>query len=233
MCTAPVMTSCEGGTCTVRKTLPAGVSTIPLLPRRICFSMTSLSGSRATSPALTSRCSPLAISVTTTAARRAARSALRALRMSSFIMAPRTANSCSPFRYSPALFHLLHIDADGAAAGQPDLPGGLVGDTEFERLRLAALDHVERFGHHRALDATARDAAEEIALIVDHQIRTHRPRRRAPGLDHGRERDPAPLRPPVLRRPQDIFVAREHLFLHRLGPDPRSLPRGPSFHFNA
>src|SRR5499433_339219 len=123
----------------------------------------------------------------------------------------------SPFAFVPVLFHLLHIDADGAAAGQPDLPGGLVGDAEFERLRLAALDHVERFGHHRALDAAARDAAEEIALIVDHQIRTHRPRRRAPGLDHGRERDPASLRPPVLRRPQDVFVAREHLLLHRLG----------------
>src|SRR5215475_9022091 len=108
------------------------------------------------------------------------------------------------------LLHLLHIDPDGAATGEPDLPGGLVGDTEFERLGLAALDHVERFGHHRALDAAARDAAEEIALIVDHQVRTHRPRRRAPGLDHGRERDPAPFRPPVLCRPQDVFIACEH-----------------------
>src|SRR5262249_43449997 len=43
MCTAPVMTSCEGGTCTVRKNLPFGVSAMPLLPRRMCFSITSLS----------------------------------------------------------------------------------------------------------------------------------------------------------------------------------------------
>src|SRR5262249_2602504 len=239
MCTAPVMTSCDGGTCTVRKTLPAGVSAIPLLPRRMCFSITSFSGSRATSAALTSRCSPLAISVTTTAARRAARSALRALRMSSFMPAHRAWRIASgeeqlvarrPFviRYSPpALLHLLHIDADGAAAGEPDLPGGLVGDAELGGLRRAALDHVGRFGPHRPLDATARDAAEEIALIVDHQVRTPRPRRRAPGLDHGRERDAASFRPPVLCRPQDVFIAREHLLLHRLGPHPRGSPRGP------
>src|SRR5262249_20685826 len=69
------------------------------------------------------------------------------------------------------LLHLLHIDADSAATGEPDLPGSLVGDAEFERLRLAALDYVERLGHHRTLDAAAGDAAEEIALIVDHQVR--------------------------------------------------------------
>src|SRR5262249_38891044 len=76
-----------------------------------------------------------------------------------------TRKAYSPFP-TRLLLHLLHIDPDGAATGEPDLPGGLVGDTEFERLGLAALDHVERFGHHRALDAAARDATEEIALIV-------------------------------------------------------------------
>src|SRR5439155_228780 len=79
MCTARVMTSCGGGTCTVKKALPAGISTMTLLPRRICFSISSLSGSRATSAALTRRCLPVATSVTTTAARRAARSAFRVL----------------------------------------------------------------------------------------------------------------------------------------------------------
>src|SRR5262249_51575076 len=125
------------------------------------------------------------------------------------------------------LLHLLYIDPDGAAAGEPDLPGGLVGDTEFERLGLAALDHVERFGHHRALDAAARDAAEEIALIVNPQLRPPRPRPRAPVPAHGRGRAPASFRPPVLCRPQDFFIAREHLLLHRLGPYPRGSPRGP------
>jgi hypothetical protein len=50
-------------------------------------------------------------------------------------------------------------------------------------------------GHDRALDAAAGYAAEEIALVVDHEIRADRPRRRAPGLDNGGERNAAP-RPP-------------------------------------
>src|SRR5439155_9835859 len=135
------MTRRSGGTCTVRKTRAPPVSSMPLLPLRKCFSSTSLSGSRATSAALTSRCSPLAKSVTTMAARRAARSALRSLRMASFTRS----------------IHLLDVDPDGAAAGEPDLPGGLVGDAEFERLGFAAVDHVEGFGDHRALDAAAGD----------------------------------------------------------------------------
>src|SRR5690348_1411726 len=143
MCTAPVMTSWDGGTCTVRKNLPAGVSTMALLPRRICFSMSSFSGSRATSAVLTRRCAPLVTSVTTTAARRAARSALSALRMSSFMTTlPPPLPPCgrgSRVGYEHAaracpLLHLLHIDADGAAAGEPHLPRGLVGNAEFERL---------------------------------------------------------------------------------------------------
>src|SRR5262245_13112644 len=131
MWTAPVTTMRGAGTCTVRKTLPCGVSSsMPLLPLRMCFSISSRSGSLATSAALTRRCSPVASLVTTTAARRALRSALSDLRMSSFTL----------------LLHLLDVDADGAAAREPDLPGGLVGDAEFQRLRLAALDHVERLG---------------------------------------------------------------------------------------
>jgi hypothetical protein len=62
---------------------------------------------------------------------------------------------------------LLDEHPDGAAAGQPDIPGGLVGDAEFQHFRLAALDHVERLGHHRALDAAAGDRAEERAVVVD------------------------------------------------------------------
>src|SRR5438105_13842776 len=142
MCTAPVITSLGDGTCTVKKTLPSGVSSMPLLPERKCFSSTPFSGSRAISFSVTRRCAPLSWLVTTIAARRAARSSLRALRMS---------------RRKASLLHLLHEHPDGAAARQPDLPGGLVGDAELQRLRLAALDHVHRFGHHRALDAAARD----------------------------------------------------------------------------
>src|SRR3954463_4585049 len=140
------MTSCAGGTYTVRNTLPSGVSSIPLLPLRTRFSINACSGSPATSAALTSRCWPLATSVTTTAARRAARSAFRDLRMSSFMTADpthsvRSLPPCGEGRptefaahaYSnlpSALLHFLNKNPDGAAAGEPDLPGGLVGDAE-------------------------------------------------------------------------------------------------------
>ena len=183
---------------------------MPLLPRAQMRFEHVLQRIAATSP----RDEPLRAArllVTTTAARRAARSVFRALRMSSLIavsdpLVPAKARKPSPTSerldsargsetqsWHQSTFSTIHTDR--AAAGEPDLPGGLVGDAEFERLRLAALDHVERLGHHRALDAAARHRAEEIALVVDHQIRADRPRRRAPGLDHGRERDAAPCSP--------------------------------------
>src|SRR6476469_9736316 len=162
------MTSFGGGTCTVRKTLPCGVSSMPLLPLRICFSSTGLSGSLATSPALTRRCSPVAVSVTTIAARRSARSALRAESVSIF---------------TSASVYFFHEDADRAAARETHLPSRLVCHAEFERLWLAALDHVERLGDHRAFDAAARDRAEEVAFAVDDEVGADWPRRRAPSLD--------------------------------------------------
>src|SRR3954469_3841186 len=160
------MTRRGGGTCTVRNTRPSGVSCMPLLPVRRPSRSTSFNGSRSTSSALTSRSSPLSTLVTTIAARRAARSALRAERISSFT--------------GPSLY-LFDEHADGAAARQPDLPGGLVGDAEFQHLRLAVLDHVHGLGDHGALDAAARHRAEEIALLVDDKVGADRPRRRAPG----------------------------------------------------
>src|SRR5260370_4395265 len=163
---------------------------MPLLPMRRCFSNKSLSGSRATSAPLTRRWVPLATSVTTIAARRAARSSLRATRMASF-------TSASPDgAVREFSLDLPQIDRDGAAAGEPHLPGGLVGDAEFERLGLAVFDHVEGFRHHRAFDAAARDRAQEVALIIDDQVRTDRPRRRAPGLHHGANPHPPPALPP-------------------------------------
>src|SRR6185295_20069846 len=54
-----------------------------------------------------------------------------------------------------ASVHLLDEHPDRAAARQADLPRSFVGDAEFQRLRLAALDHVERLSDDRALDAAA------------------------------------------------------------------------------
>src|SRR5437016_6218178 len=106
---------------------------------RKALSSSARKGSAAKSLAFTSRCSPLAVSVTTMAGRRAARSAL---------------SSVSVLR-STVLPHLLDEDADGAAAGQPDIPGGLVGHAELQHLGFAGFDHVQRLGDDRALDTAA------------------------------------------------------------------------------
>src|SRR5579859_667742 len=193
------MTSCGAGTCTVRKTRPSGLSTMPLLPVRKRSARNSRNGSLATSAALTRRSLPLATSVTTIAARRAARSVFKVLRRSSFIVSSRL-----------CLVDLLHIDADGTAAGQPDFPGGLVGNAEFQHFRFAAVDHVECFGHHRAFDAAARHRAQKIAFTVDDQIGADRTRRRAPGLYDSRQRNVAAVLAPVLGGFENVVVGREH-----------------------
>src|SRR4051794_18019018 len=69
------------------------------------------------------------------------------------------ASLCPPYKLRSSI-HLLDEHPDRAAARQPDFPGGLVSDAEFNGLRLAALDHVERLGHDRAFDAAARHAAK-------------------------------------------------------------------------
>src|SRR5215475_1893597 len=122
---------------------------------RSAFSSSARSGSAAKSLARASRCSPLAVSVTIMAGRRAARSALSSVRVSSFT----------------ALSYLLDEDTDGAAAGQTDIPGGLVGDAELQHFGLARSDHIQRLGHHGAFDAAARNRAQERAIVIDDQAR--------------------------------------------------------------
>src|SRR6202023_649329 len=84
---------------------------------------------------------------------------------------------------------------------------------EFQHLWLAALDDVERLGDHGAFDAAARHRAEEIALLVDNEIGADRPRRRAPGLDHGGQRHRPALFAPVLGGFENVVVGREHVCL--------------------
>src|SRR5205085_1896073 len=91
---------------------------------------------------------------------------------------------------------LLDIDADAPAARQTDAPGGFIRDAEFEKLRLAALDHVHRLCHDRPFDAAARGRSEEIALPVDHEMAAHGPRGRAPSLHDGRNSHVAALLAP-------------------------------------
>src|SRR5271170_5628715 len=197
---------------------------MPLLLVRRCSAISGRNGSLAMSAARTRRWPPLSTLVTTTDARRASRSVLRALRSSNSMTdhnangESRVANgeeevilhySLFATRYSP-LFHLLDEHPDGAAAGQPDLPCRLVGDAEFQHFRFAVFDDVERLGDHGAFDTAAGDRAEEIALPINDQVRADRPWRRAPGLDHGRQSDLAAIFAPVLRGFEDIVVGCEH-----------------------
>ena len=185
------MTSRGDGTCTVRNTRPFGVSSMPLLPLRICLSISSLSGSLPTSAAFTSRCSPLATSVTMTAARRAARSAFKRLENIE-------AQLSSPSRHS--------VRETGRISHRRRIPA-------FSACRFRSVD---RFGDDGTRAAT-RYRAEEIALVVDHQIGADRTRRRAPSLNHGGERDTTPVLAPVFCRFEDVVFAR-HAPSHRATP---------------
>src|SRR5688572_22252647 len=93
---------------------------------------------------------------------------------------------------------------DAAAAGKTDPPRSLVGDAELQHLRLAGIDHVDRLGDDRALDATAGNRAMEIAFGVDDQMAADWTRRRPPGLDHGCKRNVTAFVPPGFRNDQRI-----------------------------
>ena len=107
-------------------------------------------------------------------------------------------------RQARRLVEALDEHADLAAAGQADLPGRLVGDAEVERLGLAAGEDVLGLRDHLALHAAARDGALEAAVRRHHHLAPDADRRRAPGADHGGERDATFLVEPVARRTQHV-----------------------------
>ena len=80
-------------------------------------------------------------------------------------------------RFPVSAHEAADMDADRAAAGEPDAPCRLVLDAEFERLGLAACDHVGGLGDHFGLDASAGDRAHEIAVGVDQEQAADRLRR--------------------------------------------------------
>ena len=87
---------------------------------------------------------------------------------------------------------------DGAAAGQPDGEGLVVGDAEGQQPRPAVVERRQRLFHHRALDAAARDRAHDPRIARDGELAAHRPR--AP-IPRSRPPWPAPrARPPGASR---------------------------------
>src|SRR5690606_9559276 len=111
----------------------------------------------------------------------------------------------------------LDVDLELAAAGEADLPGLLVGHAVVEQLGRGAGHDLERLLDHGALDAAARDRADHLAGIVDAELAADRSRRRSPGADHGRHRDPVTGVLPRSQLLQDLVV-----FVHRARSSIRS-----------
>jgi hypothetical protein len=118
-------------------------------------------------------------------------------------------------RFSVSAHEATEMDADSAAAGEPDPPCHLVLNAEFERLGLAACDHVGGLGDHFRLDASARDRANEIAVRIDQEQAAHRLRRGAPSLDDGGKGEPPAHALPVNRLRDNGGVWCAHFFRSR------------------
>ena len=99
---------------------------------------------------------------------------------------------------------LVDPDVDLAAARQADAERLVVGDAVGEEPRLAAGKDLAGRLDDLALDTSAGDGSSQLAAFGDDQLRADRPRRRAPGRDDARHRDPVTLRPPPLELGQDL-----------------------------
>ena len=75
-----------------------------------------------------------------------------------------------------ALHGALDEDPDVTSAREADFPGHLVGDAEPQSPRFPIRDRAARGLDHRALDATARHRAEELARVAHHELAAHGPR---------------------------------------------------------
>src|SRR6185312_1982913 len=112
----------------------------------------------------------------------------------------------APARDRRASFDAFHKNLDLAAASEPDLPGLLVADAEGEEPRLAVLDSALRLADDRAFDAAARDRAQKRAVLIDDELRADRPRRRAPGGDHCRQRHALAGGSPFARLVENLLI---------------------------
>ena len=95
-------------------------------------------------------------------------------------------------------------DRHGAAAGEADLEGLVVGDPVLAQSRRAAVEHLLRLPDHRRLDAAAGDRARDLAGVVQRQRRAGITRRRAAPLDDRRDRHATSLGAPADERTEDL-----------------------------
>jgi hypothetical protein len=111
----------------------------------------------------------------------------------------------APFRADDLQQRLEHLrrrlvdpHVDLAAARKPDAEGHVIRDPERQQPRLPTAENLPRDAVDLVLDATARDRPRELPALRHGELRADRPRRRAPGRDHRRERDALSCGPPAL-----------------------------------
>ena len=76
--------------------------------------------------------------------------------------------------------------------------------------RLAIGDRGTRFGHHRALDAAARNRPDEFTALVHREVAAFGPGRRSPGLHDRGERHALPVRFPAPDLRKNLVGIRSH-----------------------
>src|SRR5690606_25468581 len=80
----------------------------------------------------------------------------------------------------------------------------------------AIIQNFLRFRDHLAFDAAARNGAFEAPIRGYGELSSHRDGRRAPGIDHGRQRDPPVSLQPIARRAQHADTSRSGMNLSRI-----------------
>ncbi len=79
--------------------------------------------------------------------------------------------------------HRLDHHTDLPAAGQPHGKGFIIADAVVQQPRAPVFHGLQRLDNHSTLNAAARDGAFHPPLPVNHQLRSHRTRRRPPGFN--------------------------------------------------
>ena len=95
-------------------------------------------------------------------------------------------------------------DVHRAAAREADLEGLLVGDAVRLQARITAREHLAGLAVDGRLDAPACHGADDVAALGDGQHGARLARRRALGVDHGRDRHGRAVGGPALERLEDV-----------------------------
>jgi len=103
----------------------------------------------------------------------------------------------------------LEVQMDRPSAGEPDAESLLVAVAERDKPPVLLLDHLQRGGDDGALDAAARDRADDVAVLIDRHGGSRITRTRPLHTDHPSDGDALALLPPSYELAHDLL----HVFL--------------------